>query len=351
MRPRGVLAAWTVLCVAAIASGGCVSAVLAPRIVTAPNQTPGFVGWTDARPEVRVALARLYAHTFRVAVDGPPAAEIAVAVLEPGDYHQRHVLDVRPGVDGKPGYVLDTHWDPRPEGAPRATAKGTIVVLHGFWMSREVVLHWAVNLAQSGYRTVLADLRGHGASTGQWVTYGARETGDLSRVLEALRERDLAGPRIGVLGVSYGGSIGLLWASRDPRIATVVALAPYADPQLAIRQYARAFLPPALSRTLSDRSIAAATRKAARLAEFRWAELDVVAAVAGMERRVLLIHGAADTLIPPEHSHQLYAAATPGSRLLELPGEDHFSLALRLDGMSEAVVRWFDEHLHAPDAP
>ena len=336
---------------AALACSGCVSAVMAPHIVGAPNQTGRGLRWAETQPEARVALARLYAQTFRVPVAGPPATEIAVAVLEPGDYHQRHAFEVRTGPGGKPAFYLDSHWEPLPDEATREPPRGTLVLLHGFGMSREVVLHWGIRLAQAGYRTVLVDLRGHGASGGAWVTYGALETADLAAVLDTLQRRELAGPRIGVFGVSYGGSIGLLWAACDPRVATAVALEPYAEPQLAIRLYARAVLPRALGRSLSDGSLRAATRRAARLASFTWSGLDVHEAITGLDRPVFLIHGAADGIIPVDHSRRLHAAAAAGSRYLEVPGEDHLTLPFRLEGVGDAVAEWFHEHLDAPPAP
>lgn len=334
-----------VACVAVVAltAGGCASAVLAPKIVTAPNRAGGGPATlANDNPEARVALAQVFAQTWRVAVPGPPAAEIAVGVIEPGDYRQEHALVVQTEDPTRPKYAVHTRWDPLAADAPQVEPKGTVVVLHGFWLSREAVLHWAIHLAQAGYRTVPVDLRGHGRSTGDWVSYGAVEAEDLAAVLDDLQRRGLADGRVGVLGVSYGASVGLLWAARDPRVGAVVALEPFGDPRLAIRQYARAMLSPTVNRTLSDRAIAAAADKGARLAGFSWEQADVGAAVARLQVPVLFIHGAADTVIPPDHSRGLVARAPAGSRLIERPGDDHFSLSMRLDGVAAEVVAWLD---------
>jgi pimeloyl-ACP methyl ester carboxylesterase len=317
--------------------------MLAPRIVTAPNtagaQRPAFA---EANPEARIALAQLYARTLRVPVPGPPAAEIALGVIEPGDYHQEYGLTVQTADPKAPKYSVLTRWQPLPADAPRIEPKGTIVLLHGFWMTREAVLHWAIHLAQAGYRTVPVDLRGHGASTGPWVTFGAAEAGDLEVVLDELQRLGLAGDRVGALGISYGASIGVLWAAHDSRVGPVVALEPFSDPREAIRQYARTMLSPAVNRTLSDGAFRGASAKAARMAGFRWEQADVTAAVARLTSPVLFIHGGADTVIPPEHSRRLCAAAPSGSRMVEMPADDHFSLSMRLDGLTGEVVAWFD---------
>lgn len=237
---RGVLA--IVLMVASLAAAGCASAMLAPRIVTAPNAGGRSSILFNQSPETRVALARLYARTLRVPVTGPPTAEIAVAVLEPGDYRHSHSVTVQPDARGQPNYHVDSHWEPLSEGTPQIAPRGTIVLLHGFWVAREAVLHWGLRLAEAGYRTVLVDLRGHGASTGPWATFGALEVGDLMQVLDALEREGLAEGAVGVLGVSYGAAVALQWAGRDPRVRAVVALESFADARLAVRQYTRAVL-------------------------------------------------------------------------------------------------------------
>ncbi|MBE2215294.1 MAG: alpha/beta fold hydrolase [Opitutaceae bacterium] len=334
------------LAAAMLVAGGCASAMLAPRIVTAPNaagaQRPALA---DANPEARVALAQLYGRTLRVPVAGSPPVEIACGVIEPGDYQHQYEF-IEQTVDPKqPRYSVRTWWQPLAANAPRLEPKGTIVLLHGIWMSRESVLHWAIHLAQAGYRTVPVDLRGHGTSTGAWVTYGALETGDLAAVLDELQRLGMAGDRVGVLGISYGASVGLLWASRDPRVGAVVALEPFSDPREAIRHYARAMLSPEINRKLSDQALAGAASKAARLAGFRWEQADVIGAMKRLTVPVLFIHGEADTVIPPEHSRRLCEIAPKGARLIVMSADDHFSLPMRLDGLTEDVVRWFDRGL------
>ncbi len=336
---RGLIAG--VLLTIGLAAAGCASAVLAPRIVTAPNVGGHSPTLLSQAPETRVALARLYARTLRVPVPGSQPAEIALAVLEPGDYRHTRSVTVQPDSRGRPHYHVDSHWEPLSDGPPRLEPTATIVLLHGFWMSREAVLHWGLHLAEAGYRTVLVDMRGHGASTGAWVTFGALEAADLSAVLDTLQREGLAGPRIGVLGVSYGASVGLQWAARDPRVRAIVALEPFADARLAIRQYARAVLSPAANRALSDGAITAATRRAGRLAGFRWEATDVAAAVGRLQVPVLFVHGTADTVIPADHSRRLHALAPAGSRLVEVPGEDHFTLSMRLEPFAAEVEAWF----------
>ena len=53
---------------------------------------------------------------------------------------------------------------------------------------------------RAGYRAVLVDLRGHGRSTGKYLTYGVQEAQDISQVIDALEQQQLIAGEIGVLG-------------------------------------------------------------------------------------------------------------------------------------------------------
>ena len=56
-----------------------------------------------------------------------------------------------------------------------AHPRGTVILLHGYGLAQFAMVPWAIRLAQSGWRCVLVDLRGHGKSTGKKVYFGTRE--------------------------------------------------------------------------------------------------------------------------------------------------------------------------------
>ena len=95
---------------------------------------------------------------------GPPAARIAVASIEPGDYGLTYDLQME-YADGKdPQHPQFTSiGDRRVRRAAARPPRGTILLLHGYLQDRNYVTPWAVRLAQAGYRCVLVDLRGHGS--------------------------------------------------------------------------------------------------------------------------------------------------------------------------------------------
>jgi len=330
---------------------GCVSQTLARRIVSAPNRQGSLEQVVD--PKIMAVADRAYAMNWRMKV-GPPAAELMVGMIDPAAYNFVSSLTVKTAADGSKTREIKTSWDTPfgKDGRPLPTTtppKGTLVLLHGIMMSRESMHLWAIYFAQQGYRIVLVDLRGHGRSTGRWIGFGAWEVADLIKVADELERRELLVGKLGVFGISYGGALAIQWAAQDPRIATVVGLASYSDPCVAIPEFLRAAAPK-LTAKLSDKTFAQAEAKAADMAGFRWQDVNVVDAMRRVKVPVLLFHGGYDAWVPPRHSELLAQVAPAGSRREETP-DDHLSLAMRFDLIGPAALAWFAEKLTSGAPP
>jgi pimeloyl-ACP methyl ester carboxylesterase len=328
---------------------GCVNTALTRAITEAPNlrEKPSIL-----RPYRAAQLQKsdaTYAVALRVPV-GPPAAELSVAVINPRNYkvsvsvwHGEPKGRVWPQTDwALPAQPLDLASLP----------KATVIVLHGFQDSKEDMIHWALYLAQNGYRAVLVDLRGHGRSTGNWVGYGAFEARDLKQVIDDLEQRHLVAGRIGVLGISYGASVGLQLAGLDKRIETVVAMEPFSDPRIAVKEFARAVVPGFVS-GWTDKDFSVAEDRASQFAGFSWRDANVEGAVAATEASILYISAENDHWVSPKNS-QMLAEVTHGIHTVEIVHfdksgiEDHVLLSWLLEPMAPGVVTWFDECLTKP---
>jgi pimeloyl-ACP methyl ester carboxylesterase len=330
--------------------GGCVSRVLAHLAVKAPNEqrVPRVV----RDPAYAARFDRTYAQAWRLTV-GPPAAELAVAVVEPGDYQFRYRVTVQVDANGRRRLVPESEWT-RPDQPAAETPKpidcrGTILALHGYMDTKENMMHWALYLAQQGFRVVLVDLRGHGRSTGNAIGYGAFEARDVSQVIDELARRGLAGSTVGVLGVSYGASTGLLLAARDSRVAAVVALEPFSNAEQAVVEFAHGVAPERAAK-ISAAEFDAALARAPKIGGFAWKDADVLAAMAAVKVPVLFYHGAKDRWLSPENSRRLAAAAPAGSRLQILENDDHVLLSMRLTPIATDVSAWFATRLAAAPA-
>ena len=324
---------------------GCISSILANIAIKAPNQqqTPRVV--RDAAYAAR--FDGVCARSWRLSV-GPPAAELAVEVVEPGNYQFTYSVEVKQNEQGFRWLEPKYDWKKPETFLP---VKGTLILLHGYRDTRENVMHWALCLAEFGYRCVLVDLRGHGRSTGDQIGFGAFEVHDLQQLLDDLQKRGLMGDRAGMLGVSYGASMSLLLAAQDRRVGAIVALEPFSSAAKALVEFAHGVAPQQAA-GISAADFAAAVDKASARGKFSWASGDVLAAMDRISAPVLFYHGAKDTWISPDNSRALQARARGPSRLVILPEDDHIWLATRLDDHLVPEVReWFDRYLAPAPTP
>ncbi len=106
--------------------------------------------------------------------------------------------------------------------APPVPNGRTVVIVPGHNGSRDGDTGQAAALANAGFRVLLFDLRAHGASGGQHVTFGAREHLDVLGALDWL-ETARGIHRAGLVGFSMGAGIALRVAAEDARVSAVVA--------------------------------------------------------------------------------------------------------------------------------
>ena len=304
------LALITLLSATAASSLGCVS-TLGSVIVAAPNVHKPRLLSSDKGPPLPETLLGIDEH-FRVEV-GPPSASLSVSVIHPDE-----------------------------DGSPR----GTILVVHGMG-ARSAWMHpKASAFADEGYRAVLVDLRGHGASTGRLLSYGLRESRDLAYVIDALESRGLIAGRLGVYGISYGATTAIHLAAIDRRVAAVVAVAPFSDMRSEVSHYVRTIGMPGIGPFLPEETIQRAVDEAGELGGYKPDDADAALAIAKNDVPTLLVHGKADLIIPEQHSLRLHESAPDHSELMLLPASGHLTIWMDpLRRVERASVRWFDRHL------
>ena len=303
---------WVIVLLGAIGMGGC-TRMLAEKMVMPPNKWQPRVAMNNPADGRAIAVPV-----------GPPGATLAAWVLEP---------------------VSD--WP----------CRGTILLLHGILADHAWVRNTAHMLRDAGYRAVMVDLRGHGQSTGEYITFGVVESRDLVQLTTWLQKNQLAGETIGVYGVSYGASTAIEYSAIDPRVTAVVAVAPFATLGDEAPHFARTLVPiPGLF--LSGHNYADVLVDAGRLAGFDPAEASPLAAIRHTHARILLMHGDLDAITPVRNSIALHEAAPEISELHILKARGHMLASLDVLGeVRDAARSWFDAHLearaaaHISDAP
>ena len=220
-----------------------------------------------------------------------------------------------------------------------------VIVLHGQAANREVMLGTAGLLLRHWYSILLPDARDHGASGGAIATYGILESGDLRRWVDWI-ERAQAPHCIYGLGDSMGAAQLLQSLAAIPEFCAVVAESTFSSfREAAYDRIGQQFRTgPWLGRSILRPAIEAGLLYARLKYKVDPSQASPVRAVASTRVPVLLIHGLADTNLPPRHSEQI-KAQNPNVVLWEPPGAGHCGASDAAPEEYEGrVIGWFESH-------
>ncbi|QDU68322.1 alpha/beta hydrolase [Engelhardtia mirabilis] len=219
---------------------------------------------------------------------------------------------------------------------PAGESRVLVLIGHGVTANKD--REWAVTLAQALADAGCAALRfsfsGNGDSGGKFGdSCPTKEAGDLHSVIDAA---EAAGhERVVYVGHSMGGAVGVIAASRDRRIGALVSLAgmvdtaefarrKFGDQQPGDLMWDKPECP--LSQTFLDDMAAVGT---------------VAPLAADIRVPWLLVHGDADTVVPPQESTDIAARAGGPVELRMLSGVDHVFTGAAA-AMAREVVSWLE---------
>jgi alpha-beta hydrolase superfamily lysophospholipase len=254
-------------------------------------------------------LEQAFERLGAVALVRSPNARRAIPPAEPGERR----IDVGPPAATLSVSVIE----------PKLPPRATIVVLHGIRDQKDFLRHVGLHLAEAGYRAVLVDSRGHGRSTGPFLTWGIQEPRDLSQLIDALGYGD--GP-IGVFGESYGAAVSIMWGAHDRRVRAVVALAPFSSLRELIPAWWRLNVP-LLGRIIPRWVLNRSIDQGARMAGFDPEASSPLLAATRSHAPILIVHGSDDNTVPYEESVEIAQAAPATVKLITMNGQDHDHIA------------------------
>jgi fermentation-respiration switch protein FrsA (DUF1100 family) len=235
------------------------------------------------------------------------------------------------------GVALDG-WQFRP-GQPNGSV---VILLHGIADNRLGMLAHASFLLRNGFSVLVPDLRGHGASGGDLVTYGLKEVDDV-RCWADLLLKKRGFDRLYGIGQSLGAAVLVQSLATEHRFHAIVADSSFATfEEIAYdRMHQIAGIPPPV--------LWPVIRLAFSYAYLRY-DLDLeraspLAVIRQTSVPILLIHGAADTNVPVRHSLELHAASPGTSQLWIVQNAGHVaSLSTASNDYIGKVLRWFQSH-------
>ena len=306
----------------------------ARRIAQAPNSYPKWLA-----PEAPVTLAFstkiLSAFTNGYIRIAEPPAKIRYRIIEPGDYQFRWTnrLDE---LRGELELTFSATVTNRPNETNVPNVRGTVILLHGYGVDGLSMLPWGFLLAEQGWRCVLVDLRGHGASTSDWVYFGTQELNDLRALLDHLQLNHQVQTPVSMVGHSFGAVLALRWKNVDSRIGKVVSISPYADLAEAVENVRREY-----ARWIPKFFISAGLRK---LPDFLGVDACALNPSCWMNSLsdVLFIAGGADAIATPDQVEHLHKLAGPENNLIVIQNAAHETLPYYLDDLAQPVSRWLE---------
>ncbi len=231
------------------------------------------------------------------------------------------------------GYQLYGEW------IQTGQSMKTIILSHGISSNRYGMIRYLKLFQELGFNIVIYDMRGHGASGGNHVTYGYYEKYDLKSLVDWVIEKHGAQNIIGTMGISLGAAVSLQHAGIDSRIAFIISEASFAD----------------LTNLLIYR-----LKKDYHLPQFPFIPLTGLFCriISGMDLNqvsptsssvlihspTLVIHGEADQYIPPKMSLEIFnSLATSQKRLYLATGAGHsHSLSTDPKEYKRQVTSFFD---------
>ncbi len=226
--------------------------------------------------------------------------------------------------------------------------QAAVVLCHGMESSKEGVksVRLAEALAGAGCGVLRFDFSYVGESEGDFADLTVSgEVDDLAGAWDFVARR-ASGP-VGIIGSSLGGTVALLFAAGEPRVAALATIAAVAEPGRSAR---------ALSAEEQERwrrvgfyDLHGVRLNATFLDDVE--RVDVPAAVARIRCPLLIAHGTMDAVVPCSDADVIAARSGGPCEVRRYDGADHrFSDPTQRDRLLRDVAAWMLEQLLAARA-
>lgn len=208
------------------------------------------------------------------------------------------------------------------EPSPPTESRGTVLLVHG-WRSHPEIdfsASWESYL-KKGLNILAIEQRAHSGSEGKYICFGVKERFDVLDWVNFLGERYGQNHKIVISGVSMGGATVLMTLGEEELPKNVVGatadcgyVSPWAQFEYILhRSYHLPNFPLLYTTNLLSRAVA----------DFSFRGWSTEQSLKNAKIPVLMLHGLADTFVPPTHSRRSAAACASPCELIEVEGAGH----------------------------
>ena len=218
-----------------------------------------------------------------------------------------------------------------------AHGSGVVLLVHSIRSNRVEMLSRAKFLNTEGYGVLLIDLQAHGETSGDRITFGARESEDVEAAVAYLRE-NFPSEQVAAIGVSLGAA-AIVLAKHALKLDAVVleSLHPTIEEAVdnRLRLHLGEFGPTLSPLLLSQLSF--------RL-NLRPGELNPISRIGDLNAPLLLISGTDDRHTTVAETERLFATASQPKEMWIIPGGGHFNMHAYAGKEYEDRILDFFEH-------
>lgn len=214
----------------------------------------------------------------------------------------------------------------------------TIVLVHGWNRNLGRMMPYIRQFYGKGFNLFAFDARNHGSSDSDGLSSMPKFAEDIKSALDYLFANLIKKEtRVGIIGLSMGGSAAIYAASTDKRINRIATVGAFAHPAEVMKlEMMRRHIPefPFIRMFL---------RYAEYKIGYRFDEIAPVNNIHKLDAKVLLVHGKLDQTTPFEHAEKLRDAGKQGIIELYAVADKGHSDCHESDGFWDKIVRFFDD--------
>lgn len=198
--------------------------------------------------------------------------------------------------------------------------KITVILIHGYKLTHREMLGFAdfyVNTC--GFNVLTPDLRGHGESGGEYISFGVKDREDILSWIEYIKQMMGDNTKIILHGISMGAATALMTgAYNDESVFGIIADCPYASGKEMVKKKIKSkykigtdFLYKILNAYVKLKC------------KFSMEDSEVLDYVTHIKCPVLYIHGSKDDEITPANSYRLFEKTNSEKELYIVLGAGH----------------------------